>query len=151
MEFPPNATVYGLTVDQVGQLIQDHEELGKKYDQMRESFSTLSVEHFQLKLDYKRMSDNVKSLNSDKTILQRDLEDIMKNFGEYKRGAEKRFQEYERGINDLNAVIGRYQATAEVSKEAKLNSNKLFEIRKEVSESIMDIRETLLALEESVS
>jgi len=183
MEYPPNITVYGLTVDQVGQLIQDHEELSKKYDAMREAFQTLSVEHFQLKKDYGLMRDNVKSLNSDKTILQRDCEEVMKNFAAYKRETAKfldektkrinslqnelvevnsqftdykcrtakRYQEYDQGISDLNAIIGKYQATAEVRKEAKRNSNELLELKKEVSESIMDIRETLLALEASVS
>jgi chromosome segregation ATPase len=143
--------LFGKSIEEVGEIIKAYEELGKKYDQMREAFQTLSLYHVQLRKDYGLMRDNVKSLNSDKAILQRDLEDIMKNFGEYKRGAEKRFQEYERGINDLNAIIGRYQATAEVRKEAKRNSNELLELKKEVSESIMDIRETLLALEASAS
>lgn len=175
--------LFGKSIEEVGEIIKAHEELGKKYDQMRESFSTLSVEHFQLKKDYGLMRDNVKSLNSDKAILQRDCEDIMKNFSVYKRETTKfldeknkrisslqneleetnsqfteykgrtakRYQEYEQGISDLNAIIGRYQATAEVRKEAKRNSNELLELKKEVSESIMDIRETLLALEASVS
>jgi chromosome segregation ATPase len=175
--------LFGKSIEEVGEIIKAHEELNKKYDTMREAFQTLSVEHFQLRMDYKRMSDNVKSLNSDKAILQRDCKDIMENFSVYKRETTKfldeknrhihklqtelqetikqytdykmnvamRYQEYEQGISDLNAIIGRYQATAEVRKEAKRNSNELLELKKEVSESIMDIRETLLALEASVS
>lgn len=108
MNCPPNVTVYGLTVEEVGNLIEDHARLGKKYDQMREAFQTLSVKHFTMVKDYEKEKQTRSS------ILARDFGEMTKNLQE----ANKKIEQLEETVklqSDAIAakerVIGAYTRT----------------------------------------